>query len=520
MDAVTLAVFRHRLEAIADEMGEALGRTAVAPNIKERHDYSCALFDADGQLVAQAAHIPVHLGSMPLSVAAAIEQGGDLRPGDTVILNDPYRGGTHLPDVTMVSPVDRAGRRLGFVATRAHHADIGGMSPGSMPLATEIHQEGLIIPPIHVRRSGRWDEDVLALLTANVRTPAVFRADLEAQQAAQTTGAARLLEVAERDGDELVAEAMGALIDYSERATRAMIATIPDGRHEAEDVLESATDGRPLAIRVRVEVAGDEVTIDFSGSHPQVEQPLNAVLAVTTSAVLYCFTCLLEREVPSNAGCVRPLTIVADEGSIVHCRTPAPVSAGNVETSQRIVDVVFRALAGALPDVIPAAGQGTMNNVSFGGWDADRDRPFAYYETIGGGMGASPHGDGLSGVHVAMSNTLNTPAEALEHELPLRILAYRLRHGSGGDGRHRGGDGIERSYQFLAPARGTLIADRRIRPPWGLAGGESGAVGRDLLNDRPLPSKCEFSASPGDVLTVMTPGGGGWGRVADRPRRP
>jgi N-methylhydantoinase B len=514
IDPITLAVFRHRLEAIAEEMGDALKRTATAPNIKEREDLSCAVFDPHGRLVAQAAHIPVHLGSMPMSVAAALETCPPAA-GDVVILNDPYAGGTHLPDITMVSAVELDGRRLGFVATRAHHMDIGGISPGSMPLAENVLQEGLIIPPVRIVREGRWDEGMLDLIARNVRTPDELRADLRAQAAAQATGAARLRDLAARQGFEETLEAMAALIDYSARAMRAAIARVPDGRHRAEDVLESSRDGAaPIAIRVAVEVRDDTATIDFTGSDPQVAEPLNAVLAITTSAVLYCFICLLGEDVPANAGCLAPLRLVTESGSIVDALPPSAVSGGNVETSQRIVDVVLRALAPALPEVIPAAGQGTMNNVTFGGWDPRRQRWFAYYETLGGGMGASPTSDGLSGVHVAMSNTRNTPIEALEHDLPVRITHYRLRQGSGGDGRHRGGDGIERGYEFLVPVTGTVISERRVHRPWGLAGGGPGATGRNTLGGRDLGGKATFTAVPGDVLVVATPGGGGWGMIS------
>jgi N-methylhydantoinase B len=511
IDPITLAVFRHRLEAIADEMGDALKRTATAPNIKEREDLSCAVFDPQGRLVAQAAHIPVHLGSMPMSVAAALEACPPAE-GDVVILNDPYAGGTHLPDITMVSSVELEGRRLGFVATRAHHMDIGGISPGSMPLAEDIHQEGLIIPPVRIVRGGRWDEELLDLIARNVRTPDELRADLRAQAAAEATGAARLRDLAARQGFEATTEAMAALIDYSARAMRTAIAQVPDGRYAAEDLLESSREGAsPIVIRVAVEVRGETATIDFTGSHPQIAEPLNAVLAITTSAVLYCFICLLGEDVPTNAGCLEPLRLVTESGSIVDALPPSAVSGGNVETSQRIVDVVLRALAPALPEVVPAAGQGTMNNVTFGGWDPRRERWFAYYETLGGGMGGSPSADGLSGVHVAMSNTRNTPVEALEHDLPVRITHYRLRRGSGGDGRHRGGDGIERGYRFLVPVRGTVISERRVHPPWGLAGGEPGATGRNTLGGRDLGGKAAFTAAAGDVLVVATPGGGGWG---------
>lgn len=511
LDPVTQAVFRHRLEAIAEEMGETLRRTASSPNIKERRDYSCALFDPHGELVAQAAHIPVHLGSMPMSVRSAID-AVPLAPGDVVILNDPFAGGTHLPDVTMVTPVDGQSGRVGYVATRAHHMDVGGMSPGSMPLAVDSFQEGLAIPPVRLVRRGLWNEDLLTVLARNVRTPDEFRADIRAQSAAQMTGAARLEELERREGAELLRLAMQGLIEYSERAMRRAIRALPPGRYCAEDVLESIVGaGDAIKIRVTVEITDDGAVIDFAGTDAQVPEPLNAVLPITMSAVVYCFLCLLDLDVPTNAGCFVPLTVRAEAGSIVNSSPPAAVSAGNVETSQRIVDVVFRALAEAVPDRIPAAGQGTMNNVTFGGWDPRRERAFAYYETIGGGMGASPTRDGLSGVHVAMSNTFNTPIEALEWELPVQITHYGLRRGTGGSGRHRGGDGIERGYRFLVSVRGSVISERRSVAPWGLRGGGRGETGANTLNGERLPGKAEFVAEPGAVLTVMTPGGGGWG---------
>ncbi len=512
IDPITQAVFRHRLEAIAEEMGEALARSASSPNIKERRDFSCAVFDGDGRLVAQAAHIPVHLGSMPMSVAAAIE-ARELGEGDVVVVNDPFAGGTHLPDVTMVTAVESDGR-LGYVATRAHHMDIGGMSPGSMPLAVDTYQEGIAIPPVYIRRAGVWNDDLLDVLARNVRTPDEFRSDLQAQAAAQATGAARLQALERREGRDLTRAAMSALIAYSERAMRMTIESIPDGVYESQDVLESAMEpDRLFRINVRIEVSGDSAVIDFSGSDPQVAEPMNSVIAITSSAVMYCLVCLIGLDVPVNAGCFVPIQVVAPEGCIVNARPPAAVSAGNVETSQRIVDTVFLALAQAMPDAIPAAGQGTMNNVTFGGWDPRRQRSFAYYETIGGGMGGSPNTPGLSGVHVAMSNTWNTPVEALEYELPLRIEHYRLRHGSGGAGRHPGGDGIERGYRFLVPVRGTVITERRRVPPWGLAGGAAGSPGENRLNGERLPSKFEFTAGPEDVLSIASPGGGGWGTL-------
>ena len=517
MDAIGLAVFRHRLEALAEEMGSVLQRSATAPNIKERRDFSCAVFDATGRLAAQGAHMPVHLGSMAASVAAVIE-AVEIGPRDVAILNDPFRGGTHLPDVTLVSlATDERGEMLGYVATRAHHVDVGGMSPGSMPLATDIYQEGVIIPPLVIRREGRWNEPLLALISRNVRAPAVFAADLEAQVAAQELGRRRLGEIAASLPPHGLQQAIGELIAYSERATRAALRAIPDGRYTAADHLDDMLPGGPsFRIRAAVEISGDQLTVDFSGSDPQGPGPLNAVEAVTRSAVYYCVRCLLIDEIPMNDGCFVPVTVVAPRGSVVNACPPAAVSGGNVETSQRITDVVLRALAEALPERIPAAGQGTMNNVTFGGHDPRHARPFVWYETLGGGMGGGPDGAGLSGVHVAMSNTRNTPIESIEYELPVRITRYRLRRGSGGRGKHPGGDGLERVYEFLEPARGTVISERRRHRPWGLNGGEDGEPGRNVLRraaggEVDLGAKAEFSAQPGDQLVVETPGGGGWG---------
>lgn len=517
MDAISLGVFRYKAEAIAEEMGVALQRSASAPNIKERRDYSCAIFDSEGRLAAQGAHMPVHLGSMAASVAAILAEFS-LRPDDIAAVNDPYEGGTHLPDVTLVGGVFRpSGDLLGFVATRAHHADIGGMSPGSMPLATDILQEGQIIPPLLLRDGNKWEQGVLRLLLRNVRAPEIFRADLLAQAASLQTGRRRLLEMDADEDGAFVPNAMNALMDYSEQATRLAIRRIPDGTYTAEDYLDDMLPGGdPVLIRARVEVAGESLRVDFSGSSPQQPGPLNAVEAVTRSAVYYCTRALMLDDVPMNDGCFRPVTVLAPLGSVLNATYPAAVSGGNVETSQRIVDTVLRALADALPDVIPAAGQGTMNNVTFGGWDASRKRPFVWYETLGGGMGAGPEREGLSGVHVAMSNTRNTPIESMELELPVRIAGYSLREGTGGGGQFQGGDGLERIYEFLEHAEGTIISERRRFPPWGLAGGDSGTPGQNFLRLGsgeivPLGSKARFTVEKGDQLVVRTPGGGGWG---------
>ena len=520
-DPVELELFRRAMEAIAEEMGAALQRSAFSPNIKERLDFSCALFDSEGRLLAQAAHIPVHLGSMPDAVAAARAGFPSLAPGDVVVLNDPYRGGNHLPDVTMVTPVFRSGRRrprlIGFVANRAHHADVGGMVPGSMPVATEIFQEGLRIPPLKLWEGGRRNEAAWSLILANVRTPEERRGDLLAQRAANHVGAVRLQEWIDAPGLLAFRRRATALLAYGERLARAALARLPPGEFRFEDALDDDGVGSdPVPIVATVRIGGGELEVDFSGTSPERIGSVNTVLSVTKSAVYYVVRCLLPDDAPTNAGVFAPVRVRAPEGSVVHARPPRAVAGGNVETSQRIVDAVLGALAQAVPDLIPAASQGTMNNVAFGGVDPRHGRPFAYYETIGGGMGASVFGDGLSGVHVHMSNTRNTPVEALEHALPVRVVRYALREGSGGRGRHRGGDGLVRQLEFLAPAEVTLLTDRRRLAPWGLAGGEDDQPGRNWLRHADgtidaLPGKTHLQVQPGDRLGLETPGGGGWG---------
>jgi N-methylhydantoinase B len=525
-DPATLAIFNALFASVAEEMGVALGRTAHSPNIKERRDYSCAVFDSRGRLVAQAAHIPVHLGAMPEAVRAALPLA-PFAPGDIVILNDPYLGGTHLPDVTMVSPVfatskrgTRRGRLVGFVASRAHHADVGGMAPGSMPLASDLYQEGVIIPPLRLFARGRLNQELLALLLRNVRTPEERRGDLEAQVAAHRVGERRLGEIVERYGVEETRRQMAALMDYAERMTRAALRQVPEGEYEFEDFLDDdGLSDEPLPIHLLLRVGDGSLHCDFSGTAAERESSINAVAAVTRSAVYYVVRCLLDEHVPSNEGCFRPVTFHLPEGSIVNARPPRAVSAGNVETSQRIVDVVLGALASALPERVPAASAGTMNNVSIGGQDPFRGRAFAYYETVGGGAGAGPQGDGLSGIHTHMTNTQNTPVEALEMTYPFRIRRYELRRGSSGAGAHSGGDGLVREWEFLTPATVTVIAERRRRAPWGLAGGAAGLSGRTTY--RPaggelveLPSKVHLRVEKGDVVVLESPGGGGWGAPA------
>jgi N-methylhydantoinase B len=520
IDPLGLELANHRLAAIAEEMGVVLGRTALSPNIKERRDFSCAVFDAAGGLVAQAAHIPVHLGSTPMSVQAAI---GAVRmaPGDVVVLNDPFAGGTHLPDVTVVAPVYRRGapRPFAYVANRAHHADIGGMEPGSMPLATDVYQEGLRLPPIRLVARGRVVDDVLALFLANTRVPAERRGDLDAQWAALRVGAQRLVELADRlGGSTRLARDFHALQDHAERTMRAVLRGLRPGTYRACDWLDDDGLGTTrIALRVAVRVGGGRVRVDFTGTSPQVRGPVNANLAVTRSAVLYVLTAFAGGGTATNAGIARPIAIVAPEGCLVNARPPAAVAGGNVETSQRIVDVCLRALAPAAPDRIPAASAGSMSNVALGGEIGGRS--FAYYETLAGGAGAGPGVPGASAVHTHMTNTMNTPIEALEAYYPMRIRRYAIRARSGGRGRWRGGDGLVREIELCTAARVTLLTDRRTIAPYGLAGGGPGVRGRNALwrhgRRIHLPGKTMIDARPGDRLRIETPGGGGYGR----PRR-
>jgi N-methylhydantoinase B len=520
IDAVRLEIYRHLFTALAEEMGAALRRSAYSPNIKERRDYSCAVFDATGRVIAMGDHMPVHLGAMPMSVSAALAAFGELEAGDVVMLNDPFEGGTHLPDITVVSAVRCGSGVLGYLAARAHHSDVGGMAPGSMPLAREIWQEGLRLPPVLVMRGGKRVEDLWRVVRANVRTPDERDGDLSAQLAALNSGERRLSEMVARRGEPEVRAAMEALIEYADRLVRRGIEAIPDGTYEAEDCLdEDGFDSGPLAIRVRLVVAGDRLTADFTGTSAQATGGVNAVAAITTSAVRYVVRCiveaLLEQPLPAGGGDMRAVELVLPRASLVNALPPASVAAGNVETSQRVTDTVLLAFSHALPDLIPAQSQGTMNNLAAGGIDPRHNAPFAYYETMAGGMGASPRGDGLSAVHVHMSNSLNTPVEALEHAYPFRVLRYGIRRGSGGRGRHRGGDGIRRDLQILADAEVSLLTERRRQGPRGLCGGEDGAVGENVrVRDgvaTALPAKATFRIRAGDVISLRSPGGGGWG---------
>jgi N-methylhydantoinase B len=576
-DPVELSVFKSLYHSIAEEMGAALRRTSFSPNIKERRDYSCAVFDSAGQVIAMGDHMPVHLGSMPMSVAAVIEhfkgEQGELAPGDIAMLNDPFRGGTHLPDITLVMPVyvSRDGGTLRlrtgqapsrrhtstpdfYVASRAHHADVGGTYPGSMGPCREIYQEGLRIPPVKIMRGGKIVPDILALLLNNVRTPEEREGDLGAQIAACQTGAQRLREICGRYGIARARQAAGDLLVYSEKMMRGFLRTIPPGRYHAEDFLDDdGVEDKPVRIAVTVEVKAlsslssaasasastrketrqaaslrpgsrkppVQVTIDFTGSAPQVQGAINAVEAITYSACFYVFRCLLREDVPATSGLMRPIRVIAPAGTVVNAKPPAAVAGGNVETSQRIVDVLLKALAQAIPDRIPAAASGTMNNLTIGGidlraGDSRSGEPFTYYETIAGGMGALPTKDGVSGVHTHMTNSLNTPAEALEYAYPIRLRQYSLRPNSGGAGLHTGGNGIIREIEVLTDAQVTLLADRRSRGPYGLAGGVDGAPGRTVVirldgSEEEIPGKTSVRLRSGERIRIESPGGGGWG---------
>ncbi|EMA44686.1 hydantoinase B/oxoprolinase family protein [Halococcus saccharolyticus] len=536
LDAVTLEIVRNQLEGIADEMGDVLIRGAYSPNIKERQDCSTALFDADGRLVAQAEHIPVHLGAMPEAVDAVLKH--DPEPGDVFVLNDPFEGGTHLPDVTMVSPIahdevnegdgadgergSAAGEIVGYAVSRAHHADVGGMVPGSMPAgAREIHQEGLRLPPTRLVADGEIDAAVMALVLANVRNPRERRADLRAQIAANRRGGERLRSLLADYGHDRLLAAFDAVIDYSHDRMVTELEGLPDGTYAANDILEGdgVTD-EDVPIEVEVTIDGGELNVDFAGTADQVTGNLNAPLAVAKSAVYFVLRCVTDPEIPPNQGCYDPISITAPERSVLNPEPPAAVVGGNVETSQRVTDVIFAALADAAPETVPAAGQGTMNNLVVGSRSgADGDDPddgFTYYETIGGGAGGRPNGDGMDGVQVGMTNTLNTPIEALEAAYPLCVERYALRPGSGGAGRYRGGLGIERVVTLGVDATVSLLTERRRVAPRGIDGGEDGATGENLIDGETVPAKTTQDVAAGTEVIVRTPGGGGHGDPAER----
>ncbi len=562
-DPTTLEIYRALYTSVAEEMGIALRRTAFSPNIKERRDYSCAVFDYAGRVIAQGDHMPVHLGSMPMAVAAALS-AIKIEPGDVVALNDPFAGGTHLPDVTLVSgvwayadagtrerrdgvtggagdagtrvrkqmktaghldatrrcpprlPVTVSPRPLFYVANRAHHADIGGATPGSMGLATDVYGEGLRIPPIRLVRAGEIDREVMRMILANVRGHDERGGDFQAQIGSLKTGQARLLEIVGRRGAREAIEYAAHLVAYSARLMRHAIGMIPDGRYHSEDFLDNdGISDQAIPIRVTIDIKSDRARVDFSGSAPQVAGAINAVEAITVSAVSYVFRCLIGGDAPASAGLLEPIEVIAPAGTVVNALHPASVAGGNVETSQRIVDVLFKALAQALPERIPAASQGTMNNLTIGGIDTRIGREFSYYETVAGGMGARPNGDGLTAVHTHMTNSLNTPAEALEYAYPLRVREYSIRKGSGGRGKYWGGDGVTREIETLVPARMSLLSDRRHYAPYGLKGGTAGQRGRNsIIRDgqkKQISSKGSWELKAGDRVRIETPGGGGFG---------
>ncbi|MEM9345958.1 MAG: hydantoinase B/oxoprolinase family protein [Planctomycetota bacterium] len=539
-NAIELEVFRHLFASVAEEMGERLMRSAYSPNIKERRDFSCALFDANGEMLAQAAHIPVHLGSTPMAVRAVIDAFG-LAPspsqgegrgegwaskstagnGKVYVLNDPYAGGTHLPDITVVQPlylpgVDPSGGPAFYLANRAHHADVGGISPGSLPISRHIDDEGLRITPRVL------DDEAVDWIANSSRTPDERRGDLQAQLAALRVGAERLQTMAARYGLAVLTQRGNDLIAYTERIVRHLVESLPDGVYAFEDVLDDDGFGAvDIKLSCTLRIDGDKACLDFTGSADQVAGPVNAVRAIALSAVNYCCRCLLPADLPSNAGVMRPIEVLTRAGSVVDAAYPAPVAGGNVETSQRLVDVVFGALAKVLPDRVPAASCGSMNNLTFGGVDmrpGKEGRAFAYYETLAGGVGASPGSDGASALHTHMTNTLNTPIEAFEHAYPVLITRYAIRKGSGGAGQYTGGDGVTRAYQFDAPATVTLLTDRRTSAPYGLQGGSAGAPGLNTLTDEQgstteLRSKATLNLDKGQTLTIHTPGGGGHGQT-------
>ncbi len=518
LDPVALAVMNNRLAAIAEEMGVVLGQTGYSPNIKERHDFSCALFDARGELVAQAAHIPVHLGSTPLSVRAAIEHL-DLGPGDVAALNDPFAGGTHLPDLTLVMPIFLRNERrpFAYAANRAHHADIGGMAPGSMALSTEIYQEGFRLPPVKIVERGEISRDVMALFLANTRVREEREGDLRAQIAALRVGADRLRSLVGNSGKSIVNAAMDDLKDYAARLMESSLRALKPGIYRARDFLDDDGFGtKNIPIHISIRIRGGRAIVDFTGSSRQVRGSVNANYAITLSAVFYVMKCLAAEAVPANEGLMRPITLIAPPGSVVNALAPAAVAGGNVETSQRIVDVLFRAMAKAAPDRVPAASSGSMSNLTIGGFDRVRNRHFSYYETIAGGAGAAPGRPGASGIHTHMTNTLNTPIEALEAYYPMRITEYRIRRGSGGRGRSRGGDGLVREIECLGESNVSLLTERRTLRPWGLFGGGNGSAGANWLvrgkRRVKLAAKTNLTLQAGDRVRIETPGGGGWGR--------
>ncbi len=514
MNPVELSIFANRIEAVCDEMGAALQRAAFSPNIRDRLDYSCAVFDANGELCAQAAHIPVHLGSMAFAMRGIVE-GIDWRDGDMVILNDPYMGGTHLPDVTVIAPVFIDNQVIGFVANRAHHADIGAEQPGSMPLSTSLQQEGTVIKPQKLVEHGVINAAKMSRLMEPMRNPAESAGDFSAQIAANRRGYHRLIELIQQMGAQRYSEALEALNNYAEQLAISCLNAVPDGEYHFSDVLDDDGLGHAdIGIRAGIVVQQGRVDVDFRGTSSQVRGNVNCPISVTAAAVYYVFRCLLPPQAPACAGSFRPISIKAEQGSLLNATYPAAVAAGNVETSTRIVDVVLGALAQAIPAKIPAASHGSMNNLAMGSNVAEAGRAWDYYETIGGGMGASSVADGVDAVQTHMTNTLNTPIESLEMTFPIRVNRYQVRKDSGGNGVHKGGSGILREFEFLQPAKATLLTERRTHSPWGLLGADGGMRGRNLLNRKQVKAKVLLSLQAGDVLTIETAGGGGWGEIS------
>lgn len=518
-DPIRLEVLRNALEATAQEMGSVLRLTSFSPNIKERMDASCAIFTADADLVAQAEHVPVHLGSMLRALRPTLACVPDLAEGDVLITNDPYIGGAHLPDITLIAPVFIAGRRVAYVASRAHHSDVGGMEPGSMPgRSTEIFQEGLIIPPVRLYRAGVLQGDIMAMVLANVRTPAERRGDLNAQLAALRIGERRMAELAQRFGADLLEQGLAAILDYTERRMRARMAELPKGTWFAEDCLDSdGSSDDPVWIRLRIDLTEAGFAFDFTGTSAQVAGNVNAVAPMCWSAIFYCLKLLTDASLPPNAGVLRPVSVHIPKGCFLDAQRPAAVCAGNTETTQRLADTILKGFAQIAPDRIAAASNGTMNLIGIGGTDPRNGRAYTYIETSGGGQGGRPMGPGMSGVHANMSNTLNTPIESLEIAYPLRCTRYELRQGSGGAGRHAGGEGIVRAIQIVGhDARISLQTDRRRFAPYGLGGGSDGLPGRNATVARDgsrqdRPAKCSITLGDGDSVVLETPGGGGWG---------
>jgi N-methylhydantoinase B len=513
MNPVELSIFSSRLEAVCDEMGAVLRNAAFSPNIRDRLDFSCAVFDAEGELCAQAAHIPVHLGSMAYAMAHIVAKVV-WHEGDMVVLNDPFMGGTHLPDVTLIAPLFHGGRLTAFVVNRAHHADIGASAPGSMPVSHSIDQEGRVIPPGKLIRRGAVDHEFLASITRENRNPGESEGDFAAQISANRSGLKRLAQLIDEWGRDAFLAGLEALNAYAERLAREVLKKIPPGEYCFRDVMDDDGQGNgDIPIQVKLDVKVDRIVVDFSGTADQVPGNINSPLSVAAAAVYYVFRCLMPPQAPACAGSFRAIELRVPSGCLLNANRPAAVAAGNVETSSRVVDVVLGALAGVLPEEIPAASHGSMNNLAMGSDDGNFS--WDYYETIGGGMGAGKRGGGLHGVQTHMTNTLNTPIEVIESCFPIRVVEYGLRHGSGGRGIRNGGDGLVRCFSFLAPTQVTLLTERRVHNPWGIAGGQAGALGVNNHNGQPLPAKVSLSVDAGDCITIETPGGGAWGVARD-----